>query len=134
MLLHLLGIFDVNLLQHYLFLDDLQSFDCTCSKEPDQITVLCDVHQDEVFQCMYPQCSRSLLEHHGETHQPYFCVHKFSLGVFCPGGFGKGGFVWGVLVPEPITGMGRPMFWKPLCLLSTPEGLVTTNYQVTYIA
>ena len=21
------------------------------------------------------------------------------------------------------TGLGRPMFWKPLCLLSTPEGL-----------
>ena len=20
------------------------------------------------------------------------------------------------------TGLGRPMFWKPLCLLSTPEG------------
>ena len=29
------------------------------------------------------------------------------------------------------TGLGRPMFWKPLCLLSTPEGLATTNYQVT---
>ena len=59
MLLHLLGIFNANLLQHYLFLEDLQSFDRTCSKEPDQITVLCDVHQDEVFQCMYPQSSRS---------------------------------------------------------------------------
>ena len=23
------------------------------------------------------------------------------------------------------TGLGRPMFWKPLCLLSTPEGLAT---------
>ena len=59
MLLHLLGIFNANLLQHYLFLEDLQSFDRTCSKEPDQITVLCDVHQDEVFQCMYPQSSQS---------------------------------------------------------------------------
>ena len=39
MLLHLLGIFDANLLQHYLFLEDLQSFDHTCSKEPDQIMV-----------------------------------------------------------------------------------------------
>ena len=29
------------------------------------------------------------------------------------------------------TGLGRPMFWKPLCLLSTPEGLATTNYQLT---
>ena len=29
------------------------------------------------------------------------------------------------------TGLGRPMFWKPLCLLSTPEGLVNTNYQLT---
>ena len=28
------------------------------------------------------------------------------------------------------TGLGGPMFWKPLCLLSTPEGLVTTNYQL----
>ena len=28
------------------------------------------------------------------------------------------------------TGLGRPMFWKPLCLLST-EGLATTNYQLT---
>ena len=24
------------------------------------------------------------------------------------------------------TGLGRPMFWKPLCLLSTSEGLATT--------
>ena len=31
------------------------------------------------------------------------------------------------------TGLGRPMFWKPLCLLSTPEGLATTNYQFTEI-
>ena len=29
------------------------------------------------------------------------------------------------------TGLGRPMFWKPLCLLSTPDGLATTNYQLT---
>ena len=29
------------------------------------------------------------------------------------------------------TELGRPMFWKPLRLLSTPEGLVTTNYQLT---
>ena len=29
------------------------------------------------------------------------------------------------------TGLGKPMFWKPLCLLSIPEGLATTNYQVT---
>ena len=29
------------------------------------------------------------------------------------------------------TGLGRPMSWKPLCLLSTPEVLVTTNYQLT---
>ena len=29
------------------------------------------------------------------------------------------------------TGLGRPTFWKPLCLLSTPEGLATTNYQLT---
>ena len=28
-------------------------------------------------------------------------------------------------------GLGRPMFWKPLCLLSTPEGLAqATNYQL----
>ena len=29
------------------------------------------------------------------------------------------------------TGLGRPMFWKPPCLLSTPEGLATTNYPFT---
>ena len=29
------------------------------------------------------------------------------------------------------TGLGRPMFWKPLRLLSTPEGLASTNYQLT---
>ena len=28
------------------------------------------------------------------------------------------------------TGLRRPMFWKPLCLLSTPEGLATINYQL----
>ena len=29
------------------------------------------------------------------------------------------------------TGLGRPMFLEPLCLLSTPEGLATTDYQLT---
>ena len=29
------------------------------------------------------------------------------------------------------TGLGRPMFWKPLCLLNTAEGLASTNYQFT---
>ena len=29
------------------------------------------------------------------------------------------------------TGLGWPMFWKLLCLLSTPEGLATINYQLT---
>ena len=29
------------------------------------------------------------------------------------------------------TGLGRPMFWKPLCLLSTHDGLAATNYQLT---
>ena len=28
-------------------------------------------------------------------------------------------------------GLGRPMFWKPLCRLSTPEGQATINYQFT---
>ena len=29
------------------------------------------------------------------------------------------------------TVLGRPMFWKSLCLLSTPEGVATTNHQLT---
>ena len=29
------------------------------------------------------------------------------------------------------TGLGRLMLWKPVCLLSTPEGLATTSYQLT---
>ena len=29
------------------------------------------------------------------------------------------------------TGLGRSMFWKPLCQLSTLKGLATTNYQLT---
>ena len=29
------------------------------------------------------------------------------------------------------TGLSRPMFWKPLFLLSIPEGLATINYQLT---
>ena len=29
------------------------------------------------------------------------------------------------------TGLGGRMFWKPLCLLSTLEGLAATNYQLT---
>ena len=29
------------------------------------------------------------------------------------------------------TGLGMPMFWKPLCLLSTHEGLAATNYKLT---
>ena len=28
------------------------------------------------------------------------------------------------------TGLGRPMLWKPLCLLSTPEGLATTTINI----
>ena len=28
------------------------------------------------------------------------------------------------------TGLGRPIFWKSLCLLSTPEGLAATSYQL----
>ena len=28
-------------------------------------------------------------------------------------------------------GLGRLTFWKPLCLLSTPEVFATTNYQYT---
>ena len=31
------------------------------------------------------------------------------------------------------TGLGRAMFWKLLCLLSTPGGLATTNYKLTLI-
>ena len=30
-------------------------------------------------------------------------------------------------------GLGRPIFLKPLCLLSAPQGLATTNYQLTQI-
>ena len=26
------------------------------------------------------------------------------------------------------TELGRPMFWKPMCLFSTPEGLAAINY------
>ena len=29
------------------------------------------------------------------------------------------------------TGLGRPMFWIPLDLLSTPKGLATTDYKLT---
>ena len=29
------------------------------------------------------------------------------------------------------TGLGRPMFWKPLCPFSTPDGLANTNCQLT---
>ena len=29
------------------------------------------------------------------------------------------------------TGLGRPIFWKPLRLLSTLEGLAATNYHLT---
>ena len=29
------------------------------------------------------------------------------------------------------TGLGKPVFWKHLCLLSTPEGLITANYKFT---
>ena len=29
------------------------------------------------------------------------------------------------------TGLGRPMFWKPPCLLSTHEGLASINHQLT---
>ena len=29
------------------------------------------------------------------------------------------------------TGLSGSMFWKSLCLMSTPEGLATINYQLT---
>ena len=31
------------------------------------------------------------------------------------------------------TGLGRPMFWKPLCLLNAPESPDSTNDQFTHI-
>ena len=37
----------------------------------------------------------------------------------------------GLLSAEFSTGSGRPLFVKPLFLLSTPEGLATTDYQLT---
>ena len=37
------------------------------------------------------------------------------------------GFLLSTDVSTVNTGLGRPMFWKPLCLLSVPEGLATTN-------
>ena len=37
----------------------------------------------------------------------------------------------GLLSVEFSTVNGRPIFLKPLCLLSTPQGLATTNYQRT---
>ena len=33
--------------------------------------------------------------------------------------------------PTVNTRLGRLMFWTPLRLLSTPEGLAATNYQLT---
>ena len=66
-----------------------------------------------------------------------------SRGMFCSNGFDTIHVVCtdllcvvciGLLSVEFSTvnaGLGRPMFWKPLCLLSTPEGLATTNYQLT---
>ena len=29
------------------------------------------------------------------------------------------------------TGLGRPVLWKPLCLLIGPKGLATITYQLT---
>ena len=63
--------------------------------------------------------------------------------MFCSNGFDtmhvvctdlKGVVCIGLLFAESSTvntRLGRPMFWKPLCLLSTPEGLATTDYQLT---
>ena len=63
MLLHLLGIFE-----------DLQSFDRTFSKELDQITVLCDVHQGEVpGMCEHRFCSQT------KTIRDRNCTACFSL-------------------------------------------------------
>ena len=31
------------------------------------------------------------------------------------------------------TGLGRPMFWKPPCLLSAPEGLAATTTYIDYL-
>ena len=63
--------------------------------------------------------------------------------MFCSNGFDTMHVVWtdllcvvciGLLPAEfsnGNTGLGRPMFWKPPCLLSTPEGLATISYQLT---
>ena len=63
--------------------------------------------------------------------------------MFCSNGFDTMHYVCtdllcvvciGFLSAEFSTGnteLGRPMFWKPLCLLSTPNGLTTTNCQLT---
>ena len=63
-----------------------------------------------------------------------FCSNKFdTIHVVCPDSLCV--VRMGLLSAEfstVNTGLGRPMFCRPLCLLSTPEGrLATINYQLT---
>ena len=37
---------------------------------------------------------------------------------------------WTLNCESVILWLGRPVSWKPMCLLSTPEGLATLNYQL----
>ena len=56
------------------------------------------------------------------------CGGEYSRRMFCSNGFDT---IHVVFTDQPIsavnTGSNRPLFWKPLCLLSTPDSLATTH-------
>ena len=71
--------------------------------------------------------------HSSESHSKTFCsdrfdtMHAVCIDLLCV-------VCIGLLSAEFSTvnaGLGRPMLWKPLCLLSTPESLATTLCQLT---
>ena len=68
----------------------------------------------------------------GSRSQRMFCTNMFdTMHVVCTDLLCA--VCIGVLSVEFSTvdeGLGRSMFWKPLCLLSTPRGLAITNYQL----
>ena len=69
----------------------------------------------------------------GSGSRRMFCSNGFDtmhavctdlLGVVCIG-------LLSAVFSTVNTGLSSPMFWKPLCLLNTPKGLASTNYQFT---
>ena len=69
----------------------------------------------------------------GPDRKADFLAWSLNVKIIIEAIFVKQACVFYIIDSTVNTGSNRQMFWKPLCLLSTPEGLDTINYQLTLI-